>query len=131
MTMALKVVMIAYVAVDILFGIGFIFLPSQLSEMFGFAKPDGPHLYDLAFLGVTWIVFSVFIIIAAVRDPLKHIMWVQCELGWVVLSLVVDVSSIGRGLVTVSQGAPGLIIDAVFTVALLALYPWRAKPGIA
>jgi hypothetical protein len=84
--------------------------------------------YFLALLGVTFIVVSAFIIRAA-QDPLKHIMWVQFAIAWAVLFVVVEASSIGRGLVTFEQARMGLIMDAVFAVAFLALYPYRAAKG--
>jgi hypothetical protein len=125
----LKVVMIIWAAVAILIGLAYIFIPRQLGEMGGFEKGPAWVAYILALLGVCFIATGVFVIVAAVRDPLKHIKWVQFAITVAILLVVVAASSIMRGLVTFSQEGPLLIFNAVFAVAFLALYPWRAKPS--
>jgi hypothetical protein len=129
MVKGLKVVMIIWAAVAILVGLAYIFLPKQLGEMGGFEKGPVWVMYILALLGVCYIATGGFVIAAAVRDPLKHIMWVQFAIAVAILIVVVAASSIARGLVTFRQEGMPLIFNAVFAVLLLALYPWRAKPG--
>ena len=126
MIKGLKVAMILWAAVAILMGVAFIFFPTQLEEIGGFEKAPVWVLYILELLGICYIVSGAFIIVAAVRDPLKHIMWVQFAIAAAILNVIVMASSIGRGLVTFSQEGKPLIISAIFAVALLALYPWRA-----
>jgi hypothetical protein len=82
-------------------------------------------LYLLALLGISHIAAGAFIIVAA-RDPLKNILWVQYAIALAILVVVVVAYSIGRGFVTFSQEGTALIINAVFAVAFLALYPYRA-----
>ena len=125
MIKALRVVMIVWAAIAILLGLVYIFLPSQFADMIGFEHGPISTLYLLAMLGVTFVALGAFLIIAA-RDPLKNILWVQFAIAWAILAIAVEASSIGRGFVTFEQVGMGLIIDAVFAVALLALYPWRA-----
>jgi hypothetical protein len=125
MIRGLKVAMIIWAAIAILIGLAYIFIPRQLGEMGGFEKAPVWVEYILALLGVCYIAAGSFIIVAA-RDPLKHIMWVQFAIAVAILNVVVEASSMSRGLVTFSQEGMPLIINAVFAVALLALYPWRA-----
>ncbi len=129
MIRSLKVVMIIWAVIAILVGLAYIFLPSQLGEMGGFEKGPAWVVYILALLGICYIATGAFVIVAAVRDPLKHIMWVQFAIAVAILIVVVAVSSIMRGLVTFSQEGGPLIINAVFAVTFLALYPWRAAKG--
>jgi len=129
MVKGLKVAMIIWAAVAILVGLAYIFIPRQLGEMGGFEKGPAWVAYILALLGVCFVATGAFVIVAAVRDPLKHIKWVQFAIVVTILIVVVAVSSIMRGLVTFSQEGPLLIVNAVFAVVFLALYPWRAKPG--
>jgi hypothetical protein len=129
MIKGLKVAMIIWAAVAILVGLAYIFFPSQLGEMGGFEKGPAWVAYILALLGICYIATGAFVIVAAVRDPLKHIMWVQFAIAVAILIVVVAASSIMRGLVTFSQEGTLLIVNAVFAVVFLALYPWRAKPG--
>ena len=126
MIKALRVVLIVWAAIAILIGLVFIFFPSQLGSMMGYEKGSAYILYLLELLGVSHIAPCVFLIIAA-RDPLKNIMWVQLAITWAILVAVVAAYSIMRGFVTFGQEGTALIINAVFAVALLALYPWRAK----
>ena len=121
--------LIVWAAIGILLGLGMIFAPEQLGAMQGYEKGPAYVPYFLAMLGISYIVPSVFIIIAAVRDPLRHIMWVQLAISVAILMVAVDVYSIMRGFVTFNQAGMGIIIDAVFFVALMALYPWRAARG--
>jgi hypothetical protein len=125
MVKALRVAMIVWPALNILMGIGFLFFPTKLGEVMAISGgADNATLSILATLGVFLIVVSVFIIIAA-RDPLKHILWVQCVTAFAVFDVAVKVYTIIRGYVTFSQIGLPLIVDAIFAVAFLALYPWR------
>ena len=126
MIKALRTVMIVWGAIGILFGLGYVFFPDQLGSMLGLETAPAYVVYIVASLGICFIVSCVFVIIAAVRGPLKHMMWVQFAVTLQVLLLAIDVYSLIRGFLTLSQGQVALIIDGVFTVALLALYPWRA-----
>lgn len=130
MIKALRVVMIVWAIIMILYGLAFIFVPEQLGAMSGYEKGPAYLAYLLALLGVAFIVPSVFVIIAA-RDPLRNIMWVKFVTVLQVLSLAADVYSLLRGFIDLSQGGMGLILDAVLAVLLLVFYPWRAKPSSA
>jgi hypothetical protein len=126
----LKIVMIVWPALSILMGLGFLFFPAQISDSMGFGKsPDNSVLSLLATLGVLIIVASVFVIIAA-RDPLKHLLWVRYVTTFAILDTVVKAYTIVRGYVTFKQIGLPLIVDAIFAVALLALYPWRENTRV-
>jgi hypothetical protein len=124
MIKGLKVAMIVWAVVGILVGLGLVFAPEQLRSMFGFEKAPVYVPYFLAFIGIPYIVAGVFVIIAA-RDPLKHIMWVQLAIAWSLLEVLTTLYFIIRGNVNFNQAGMVLIIDAIFVVAFLALYPWR------
>ena len=123
----LKVTMIVYAVLGILFGLAYVFIPRQLGAMFGFE--EGPaHVYAIAAsLGVSWVAACIFLIIAA-RDPLKHILFVKYAIVFAILSFAAELYSVIRGYMDFSdRGAViGVVTHAVFAVALLAFYPWRA-----
>jgi hypothetical protein len=121
--------MIIWAAIAILVGLAYIFIPRQLGEMGGFEKGPAWVAYILALLGVCFVATGAFVIAAAVQGPLKYIKWVQFAIVVTILIAVVAASAIMRGLVTFSQEGPLLIVNAVFAVVFLALYPWRAKSG--
>jgi hypothetical protein len=130
MIKTLRVVMIVWAVLAILMGAGFFFIPGQMADTLGMEKTSGSGLYNLAMLGITWIILSVFIIIAA-RDPLRNIMWVRIALVWAVFSFATDWYSWLRGYLDFSHASTGLIIDGLFTALLLIFYPWRVKEGSA
>ena len=131
MIRALKVVLILFGAISILSGLAHIFIPDQLSAMMGFGKiPDvcSPALFSMAMVGVSFIAAGVWLIVAG-RDPLRHITWVKFAILWCILAVAVELYSIAQGIVDFSQVGMLIILDAVFAVVLLALYPYRAARG--
>ena len=124
MLKALKVTMIVWGILGILFGLAFIFIPQQLGDMYGFEHGAVSTLYLLGLLGIAWIAASVFLI-AAARDPLRHIYWVKFAILGCLLSLAIAIYSLARGFVNFSQAGIDIIMYAVFAAAFLVFYPWR------
>ena len=128
MIKALKVTMIVWGIMYILFGLAFIFVPTQLGDMFGYEKgPEYVHAMEVM-LGMCFIAACVFVI-AAARDPLRYISWVKFAILFTILMLVGDLYSIIRGYIDFSYAAMGITLNAIFAAALLAFYPWRAVKG--
>ncbi|MFC1968988.1 hypothetical protein ACFLVF_00655 [Chloroflexota bacterium] len=123
----LKVTMIVYAIIGILFGLAFVFIPRQLSTMLGYEMGVGPAsaLALAAELGVSFVAACIFLIIAS-RDPLKHILWVKYAIVFAILMLAAHLYSLILGHIDFSQAGTGLVIHAVFAIALLVFYPWRA-----
>jgi hypothetical protein len=131
MVKVLRVAMIVWPALSILMGLGFLFFPTKLGDIMAISGgADNATLSVLATLGVFIIVASVFIIIAA-RDPLKHILWVKYVTAFAIFDLAVKVYTLIRGYVTFKQIGLPLIVDAIFAVAFLVLYPWRRSRTVA
>ena len=129
MIRALKVTMIVYGAIGILFGLVYVIMPRQLDIMFGYEV--GPaYVADMEVsLGVSFIAACVFLI-AAARDPLQHIYWVKFAILFAVLMLVGDLFSVMRGYIDFGHAASGITLHAVFAAALLAFYPWRVAKAV-
>ena len=125
MIKALKVSMIVYGVLGILFGLAYVLIPQQLGAMFGFEQ--GPEYVAAlwASLGMSLIAASVFLI-AAARDPLRHIYWVKFAILFAILMEIAELYSFIRGYVDFGQAGMGIILDAIFLVSFLAFYPWRA-----
>ena len=122
MIKGLKVAMILWSAIGILAALGYIIVPQQM--LAGFQNGPSYLPYFLMLIGNAWIVCSVFVIIAA-RDPLKNIMWLQAAIAWSLLDLITAAYFIIRGIVPFNQAGIVLIINIIFIVAFLILYPWR------
>lgn len=124
MIKGLKAAMIAWAIVGVLFGLGFVFAPDRLGSVLGLENPPAYVPFLLASIGIAYIVAGVFVIIAT-RDPLKHVMWVQMAIVWSLLDALAALYFMIRGDVTFRQVGVVTIMDAIFVVAFLALYPWR------
>ena len=128
MIRALKVVLIVYGVINILLGLAFILAPYQAASLMGFGEIADLGVYVGALYGATAIAASVWLI-AAGRDPLRHITWVKFAILWSILLAVAGLYLVVRGAVDFSQAGVGIIIDAVFAAAFLVFYPWRAARG--
>ena len=125
MIKALKVTLIVFGVRNILFGLACIVTPQLVANIWGFGEIADYVPYIMGAFGLSLIAPSVWLI-AAARDPLRHITWVKFGILWMILGVVVPLYSVIQGGVDFSQVGIGIIQDAVFAAALLALYPWRA-----
>ncbi len=121
----LKVTMIVYAVIGIVFGLAYIFVPRQLAAMFGHEAVSALAATLAALLGVSFVSACIFLIIAA-RDPIKHILWVKFAIVFAILNSAAELYSVIMGYNTLGQAATGIIIHAIIAAALLAFYPWRA-----
>ena len=93
--------------------------------MLGFEQGPAYIQYMGALLGLTLIPICIFII-AAARDPLRHIYWVKFAIWWSAGGVLAALYSMIMGYVNFGQAGMGTIWDAVVAAALLIFYPWRA-----
>ena len=128
MIKGLKVTLIVFGVIEILVGLGFVFFLQEIGEMFGFEKGPDYVLYYGALFGLTIIAVSVFLI-AAARNPLRHISWVKFAILWAITGVRAGVYSMILGYVDFGQAGMGIIWDTVVAVALLIFYPWRKAPA--
>ena len=124
MVRGLKIALILYGAIHVLFGLSFIFAPYQVAVMFGIGEIAVYVPYLMALLGGAFIAVS-FLLIVAGLNPLEHITVLKFAILWTILGTVMGLYSIVRGAVDFSVAGTGIIMDAVFAVAFLALYPYR------
>jgi len=125
MIRALRVVMIVYGAILLLMGLGAIIIPYQMAELFRFEATTDDIIVLSAITGLFGISAGVWVIVAG-RDPLRNIYLVKLLITLSILLLVVNVYSSIQGYIDFSEVVPNIIVDAVFAVVLLALYPWHA-----
>ena len=124
MIRGLKIALIVYGAIHILLGLALIIAPYQAGSMFGFGEIAAYVPYLTALLGGGFIAVSVWFIVAGL-EPLRHISLVKLAILWSSLGVVTGLYSIVQGAVDFSQAGFGIILDAVFAIAFLALYPYR------
>jgi hypothetical protein len=125
MIKALKVTMILYAAIGILFGLAYIFFPNQLGAMFGHTGAPAFVFSLAAMFGVSLVAIGTFLIIAA-QDPIKHVLWVKYAIVYAILSLAAEIASVILGYVTLGAALTPIILHAVFAVGFIAFYPRRA-----
>ena len=125
MVRALRVALFAYGVMLLIMGLVGILFPDQMSEMVGIAEVTDNIIYLVMIISIISISIGIWLIIAG-RDPLSNIYWVKFVITKTVLSVVVEVYLILQGYVDFNQVDVAIILDGVFAVAFLALYPWRA-----
>ncbi len=125
MTGALKVVMIVYGVVLVIMGLMNMTMHDLVSGLYGIGQMPGFVLWMGSIIGALLLSIGVWVIVAG-RDPLRNIYLVKLIITKAILGVVVTVYAILVGYVEFSQVGGIIILDAVFAVALLALYPWRA-----
>jgi len=124
MIRGLKIALITYGVILILFGLAFIIAPYQAASMSGFGEIADYVPYLMALLGGGFIAVAVWFIVAG-RDPLRHISLVKLAILWSSLGVVTGLYSMLQGAVDFSQAGVGIILDVVFVIAFLAFYPYR------
>ena len=129
MLRALQVLLIIFGVAEIVLGLLLIIFPDQAASMSGTSQVSGYTKYTMASLGICLIVPSVYIIIAAL-NPLRHINWVKFTIAWCILGALVGLYSIVKGNAEFSHVGTQIIMDAVFAVIFLALYPWRVRSSV-
>ena len=80
--------------------------------------------YVMTMVGISFVAPGVWLIVAG-RYPLRHLTWVKFAILWCILAVVAGLYSIVQSAVDFSQVGMAIILDAVFAVAFLALYPYR------
>ncbi len=130
MAKALKVVMIIYGVLSILFGLAFIIIPDQMTDWFNVPEITGFNIYILTLLAAQFIVSGVFLIMAS-RDPVRYILWVKWAIAHAAIDAMVAAYALIRSYGDFSQIGFALILHAVFAILLLTCYPWNAKQSTA
>ncbi len=124
MIRGLKIALIGYGVMHIFLGFAFIIAPKQIGSLFGFGEITGYVPYIMAMLGGGFIAVS-FLLTVTGLNPLEHIGGVKFAILWSILGVITQLYSILQGAVNFSQAGMGIISDAVFAIAFLALYPYR------
>lgn len=126
MRTALKVIMIIFGFVLILEGLLDIIMPAQRASIISSDVNASSVLFYMTILGATWVAAGIWVV-AAGRNPSQHINWVKFVITLPVILSIILIFSIMRGYVGLNQVIVDLVLDGVFALSLLALYPRRRK----
>jgi len=124
MERGLKIALIVYGAVHVVLGVPFIIAPHWTASIFGIGEIAVYVPYLMALLGGGFIAIA-FLLIVAGLNPLEHITVVKYAILHAILAAVMGLYAIITGSVDFSIAGMGIILDAVFAIAFLALYPYR------
>ena len=124
MVKALKVAMIVYGVIMILAGLMDIFMHDLVTGFYGVGEASGFVLWMGSVIGVLLLSIGVWLIVVG-RDPLRNIYFLKLVITKTILCVVISVYSAAVGYVDYSQVMGIIILNAVFAVAFLVLYPWR------
>jgi len=120
----MKIALIVYGAVHVVMGVPFIIAPYWAASVFGLGEIAVYVPYLMALLGGAFIAVA-FLLIAAGLNPIEHITVVKFAILWTIMGVAMGLYSIVRGAVDFSVAGMGIILDAVFAIAFLSLYPYR------
>lgn len=129
MIKGLRIAAIVWAVGGILFGLLYVISPEKTVSSAGYETGSIAIPYFLTYLGVAYIAFCVFLIIAA-KDPLRNILWIQLAMVWSFLDVLVALIFYLRGDVSLSQAAWAFVTDGIPFVALMVFYPWRKAPAV-
>jgi len=133
MNKALKVITVILGIILIAEGVLDIVIPEQRLSMMGTGENAGYVMAYMTLLGATWVAAGIWVV-AAGRDPLRHINWMKFVITLPLLLALALTCSIIKRYVTFDQVAIDLVVDIGFAVVLFVLYPRRAainSQGIA
>ncbi|HEX6299773.1 MAG TPA: hypothetical protein VF148_04850 [Acidimicrobiia bacterium] len=128
MIKALKIVMATYGTVGILFGLSYLLMPGQMSELQGAEELSAFLIATKMALGASLVPVGLFVVISG-RDPVRHVLGVRVA---ILVALLFTTVALYAGTVLYdefSQALFGVMLHGVFAVALLVFYPWRTVPG--
>ena len=124
MKRGLKAALIVYGAIHVVLGVPFIIAPHWTAGIFGIGEIAVYVPYLMALLGGGFIAFA-FLLIVAGLNPVEHITVVKYAILHAILGTTMGLYAIIQGSVDFSVAGTGIILDAVFAIAFLALYPYR------
>ena len=126
MVRGLKVALFVYGVLQALLGIAFIFVPVWVGTMFGFTEVADLAAYLVTMLG-GGLVAAAFLLILTGLDPLGNTLGLKFAIVWSALGAVTQLYSMSQGIVSFGQAGVGTILDAIFALIFLFLYPWRQE----
>ncbi len=122
MLRALKVTLIVFAIVSFILGGMMLIFPDQTGALFNFPEFPKEVRYLVGLLGGLFVAFGVGYVLAA-RDPARHRTWVQVALVALALHLVTAIYYLLRGTISWDIATVPVIIDIVFFIAFVVLYP--------
>lgn len=99
-----------------------LFVPAQVGAMYNFPKFPIEAYYLAGIISAMFVMLAVGFFLAA-RDPARHRTWVQAGIVGYALPLVVTIGYLLRGAISWDIATVPFIIQIVFLIALVVLYP--------
>lgn len=103
-------------------GVGFVFAPGRMLNLFGFADASARIAFILGVFGTVYATLGVGYALAA-RHPLRNQLWVQIAIGRAVAECLFGVVAVSQGMVGWRQAGFGIVVPAFFAVGYALLYP--------
>lgn len=127
---ALRALLVADAIALLLLGLVLLFRPQQVSHALGFHDLPASADYLVGILGCLFVTTGLGYI-AATRDPLRHLIWIQIGIARGTLEVLLGLVYIKQGAVTWSQAAPGLAAATVIVAGYVIFYPHPPKVELA
>ena len=103
-----------------------IFLPESIEQAFHFDNLPGGVSYIVGLWGCASMAMSLGYL-AAARNPIRHIVWVQLGMARGAAELTFGLVCICRGVVTFPQSAFGTVIAGLMALGYAVFYPRKPR----
>lgn len=123
---ALRALLFADAVTLVLLGLILLFRPHQIAHALEFRNLPASADYLLGILGGVFFTTGLGYL-AAMRDPLRHLIWIQIGIARGALEVLLGLVYLQQGAVTWRQAGPGLIAATIIVVGYLVFYPHPPK----
>jgi hypothetical protein len=116
--------------VQLWFGVLFTFAPGPSARLLGLAPAaPGWASWLLVMMGARFLGYGVGML-AAARDPARHVVWIDTMIGVQLVDLVATIGFLAAGDIPFPNVASALVLPVVFIAGLVAWHPRRLpQPG--
>lgn len=124
----LKVVLGIVGAIQVVFGLAYLFMPAQFNQALGFSPvlPWTDYMARIAGARFLALAFGMYL---AFRDPRKHITWIQAMIFVQAVDFFAALYATLSGAAAFGQMASAIILPFLWAVLLTVFYPREAaKP---
>lgn len=122
----LKVVLVVVGLIQVVFGLGYLLIPSMFNQMMGYAPVPPWTDFISRFGGVRFLAMAIGMWLAF-RDPIKNISWIKVMIFVQAVDFLAALYTVLSGTLPVAKVNVALVLPLLWTILLTVFYPKAAK----
>lgn len=123
---ALRALLLADAVALMLLGLALLFRPQAVANALDFRNLPASADYLIGIMGTLFLTTGLGYL-AALRDPLRHLIWIQLGIARGALEVLLGLIYLQLGAVSWRQSGLGLIAAAAIVVGYIIFYPHPPK----